>query len=235
MGKLTASFREGTDRLDDGSRRAQEFVLAKRHSGRVRLLKRIMITGSVVAIAVVVVIGFFDPFHHMVSVLSVEAVNINGSKVTMEKPHIAGFRQDGRPYQMEAEAMIQDLRKPTAFSLTKVIGTIGMADKSTARITADTGNYDNAANAMDLQGNVQIHNDAGYQAFMSSAHIDFKSNAFRSDEPVKVFMNTTTVTADQMQVSDNGKTVMFGGHVKSIMIPQKEATETAANLKSTTP
>jgi lipopolysaccharide export system protein LptC len=235
MGKLTAAFKEGIDRPQDGSRRAKQFVLAKRHSARVRLLKRIMIIGSFAAIAVVLVIGVFDPFHHMGSVLSVDALAINGSKVTMEKPHLAGFRQDGRPYRMDAEAMVQDLQKPTAFSLIKVDGTIGMADKSSAKITADTGSYDNTANAMDLKGNVRIHNDAGYEALMSSAHIDFKSNAFRSDQPVKVFMNTTTVTADALKVADNGKTVVFIGHVKSIMIPQKEATRTTADLKSTTP
>jgi lipopolysaccharide export system protein LptC len=235
MAKLTESFKEGAAWRDDGLRRAEAFVLAKRHSARVRLLKRVMMIGSVGAMAVLLVIGIFDPFHHLTPVLSIDALNINGSKVTMEKPHVAGYRQDGRPYEMRAEAMTQDLRKPTAFSLTKIEGVIGMADKSSATVTAKTGSYDNAANSMDLQGDVHVRNDSGYEAFLSTAHVDFKSSAVRSNDPVKVFMNTTTITADSMQVSDNGKTVVFGGHVKTLMIPEKDATETAANLKGTTP
>src|SRR5258708_32836622 len=97
MAKLTESFKEGAAWRDDGVRRAEAFVRAKRHSGRVRLLKRVMMFGSIGAMAILLVIGVFDPFHHRTPALSVDALTINGSNVTMGAAHRAGCRPDGRP------------------------------------------------------------------------------------------------------------------------------------------
>ncbi|MBV9247473.1 MAG: hypothetical protein JO366_21970, partial [Methylobacteriaceae bacterium] len=72
------------------------------------------------------------------------------------------------------------------------------------------------------------------EAFLQSVHIDFKTNGMVSKQPVKVFVDTTTVTADSMEVIDGGRTVIFDGRVKSVMLPAKEAGEATATLKGTT-
>ncbi len=55
-----------------------------------------------------------------------------------------------------------------------------------------------------------------------------------TNKPVKVFMATTAVTADAMNVSDSGTKIVFDGHVKSILTPPKDALHTTASLKGTT-
>jgi lipopolysaccharide export system protein LptC len=215
------------------SYRADAFRAAGRHSARVRQLKRVMIIGSVAAVIAVVGIGIFDPFRHVPKV-SFDDITLTGSKVSLQKPLVTGFRQDGRPYQIKAASMTQDLHTPTAFDLTTVEGVIGLADKGSVTITANSGIYDNTANYMVLNGDVHLKNDSGYEAFFQTAHIDFKKNDVVSDKPVKVLMNTTTVTADTLKVVDSGKSIIFDGHVKSLMIPPAQAAKTAESLKGTT-
>lgn len=222
-------------RQDDEARRAAAFRAAGRHSARVRRLKRAMVLGSTAAVAAIVVFTFFNPFAGVIPKVSVSAIDFNGSKIVMELPRLAGFRTDGRPYTMKAQSLTQDLHKATAFDLIGVEGTIGMADKSSANITAKTGTFDNSANAIDLEGDVHVKNDAGYEAFMESAHIDFKTSAVVSNRPVRMFMNTTTVTANSLNVIDSGKAIIFEGHVKTRMLPAKDAEATTAQLKGAAP
>lgn len=220
---------------EDTSRRAAAFRAAGRHSMRVRLLKSVMIFGSIVLVAGIAVIGLLDPFRKAgeLTDFSVASLGVNGSKVTMELPHLAGFRQDGRPYDLRAKSMTQDLKKPNAFDLIGVDGVIGMGDKGSAKVTANTGHYDNTLNAMDLMGDVHVRSNAGYEAFLQDAHIDFKSSNVSTRKPVRAMMNTTTVVSDRMAVSDSGKHLIFEGHVRSRLVPQQTANETTAGLKGT--
>ncbi|MBV9702010.1 MAG: LPS export ABC transporter periplasmic protein LptC [Methylobacteriaceae bacterium] len=234
MTDVTRSLDGGTAWSRDGAGRSAAFLAAERHSGRVRLAKRAMVVGSCVAVVVLLVIAIFDPFHRLVPTFSVEGMAVNGAKVSMQLPELAGYRKDGRPYQMKARTMTQDPANPQTFDLTAVEGVIGMADKGSATITGNSGVYDNASNSMNLQGDVHMTNGAGYEAFLQSVHIDFKTNGMVSKQPVKVFVDTTTVTADSMEVIDGGRTVIFDGRVKSVMLPAKEAGEATATLKGTT-
>ena len=234
MTDVTQSLDGGSAWSPDVVGRAAAFRAAERHSGRVRLLKRAMIVGSCLAVVLLLVIAIFDPFHRLVPTFSAEGVAVDGAKVSMELPQLAGYRKDGRPYQMKARTMTQDPAKPQTFDLTAVEGVIGMADKGSATVTANSGVYDNAANAMNLEGNVHMTNGAGYEAFLQSVRIDFKTNGMVSKQPVRVFIDTTTVTADAMEVTEGGKTVIFDGRVKSVMVPAKDEGETTATLKGTT-
>lgn len=235
MTDLVEALNGGTQWHDDTSRRAAAFRAAGRHTWRVRILKTLMIIGSVALVAGVTVIGIFDPFRKagQVTDFSVGALGVDGSKVTMELPHLAGFRQDGRPYDMRARSMTQDLKKPNAFDLLGIDGVIGMGEKGTATVTANKGYYDNNANAMDLMGNVHVRSNAGYEAYLQDAHIDFKTSQVSTKKSVHATMNTTTVVSDSMSVTDNGKHMIFEGHVRSRFVPQKTANETPAGTKGT--
>lgn len=220
---------------DDTSRRAAAFRAAGRHTARVRALKSIMVFGSLALVAGVVFFTFFDPFRKMgeITDFSVGAIGFDGSKVTMERPHLAGFRQDGRPYDMRARTMTQDLKKPNAFDLVGIDGVIGMGDKGSATVTANTGHYDNSLNSMELMGNVHVRSNAGYEAFLQNANIDFKTSHVTSNKPVRASMNSTTVVSDAIEVTDSGKHLIFIGHVRSRFVPQRTAGDTTAGLKGT--
>jgi lipopolysaccharide export system protein LptC len=50
---------------------------------------------------------------------------------------------------------------------------------------------------------------------LNTAMIDFKTGGLVSDGPVKVLLNGGTIAAKQLDVSNNGHKVSFGGDVTS--------------------
>ena len=165
--------------------RERAFAKAKRRSARVRLLRRAILVGGVGAVAGVAAIAFFNPFATRLGSLNFGALSVDGTKIVMERPKLAGFRSDGQPYILTAERALQDIKQPTVAQLEKVSGEIGMAGGQTTRLSADAGVYDSVSERMELSKNVRIENGR-FTVLLRSARFDFKSGVYGSDEPVEV-------------------------------------------------
>lgn len=228
--------RAGTRRLTIAAPADREtlFASARRRSAIVRLLRKAILVSVFGAAAAVVAIAVFDPFGPKFGSLSFSSLGIDGSKVTMAKPRLAGFRSDGQPYLLTAERALQDLKHPTVAELQNLTGDMGMAGGETSRLTADAGVYDSVAERMKLNGNVKI-DGARFQVRLRSVDIDFKSGVYRSDEPVEVHMGAgTTVLADRATAQNNGQELIFEGRVRTTVIPQGDA-PIEANTTRTNP
>jgi lipopolysaccharide export system protein LptC len=70
---------------------------------------------------------------------------------------------------------------------------------------------------MTLEGDIQIKNSTGYDIRLNTARIDFKTGGLVSEGPVKVLLDGGTIAAKQLDVSDNGHKVSFGGEVTSLI------------------
>jgi lipopolysaccharide export system protein LptC len=88
---------------------------ARRHSVLVRLFRFAIPLAATVAIGAVAVIAIFDPFGKMGGI-SLGPVSLSGTKITMEKPKLTGYKKDNRGYEMTATAALQDIKKPTIVS-----------------------------------------------------------------------------------------------------------------------
>jgi lipopolysaccharide export system protein LptC len=190
---------------------------AGRHSARVRFLRLALIAGAGLGTAVVTIIALFDPFKHLPISFSVEQVKLNGTRITMEKPKLTGFRKDGRAYQVVATTGVQDLLDTNVTDLTGVKVKVGMADDTTLRVTAGNGVHDSLHDTMRLRDNVHILNASGYEFFMKSMSMDFKSGNIVTDEPATLRVNGAKIDADRMNITDNGHKVTFEGGVKSVI------------------
>ena len=229
---LTQS-RFATAMIDD---KAAAFVRASRHSRRVRWLRRLILLTAIGLCVGVVIFAFFNPFRALVpDNVSIEGAGLSGSRVTMAKPKMSGFRKDGRPYDFVAETAVQDLKAPNLLELNKLDAHVTMSDRGVAHVVADTGLYDTSKEIMDLKGNIRITSDSGYDITMHSAHIEFQGSNVISHEPVTVVMKTGTVASDSMQMSDNGAHIVFDGNVKSVMLPAGATVPSVAPLRSTAP
>ena len=137
--------------------REKAFARARRRSGRVRLLRKAIVSVSATVVAIVV-IAIFNPFATKFEGLSFTGLSVNGTKVTMTSPNITGFRNDGQPYSVTAEKALQDIKNPTTVELQRLTGDVGMAGGETMRISADSGVYDTLAQRMRVSGNVRMSN-----------------------------------------------------------------------------
>ena len=195
---------------------ARRYADAKRHSLIVRFLRFLIPFGSILALSGIIAIAIFDPFRTISTGLAVASFNLSGSQITMEQPHLRGFKQDMRPYEVNADKALQDLKNPTLLDLTDLKAKVGLADKKTALIEAIQGLYDSQAEKMTIDRPLNIKSDA-YDVRMQSAKVDFKAGTVFTDQTVLVIMSTGTIDADKMEVIDSGRKIVFSGRVKTLL------------------
>jgi lipopolysaccharide export system protein LptC len=214
--------------------REQAFARAKRRSGRVRLLRLAILIGGLGAVGAMVVVTFFNPFATKLASLGFNALSVEGTKIVMDRPKLAGFRSDGQAYVLTAERALQDIKQPSMVQLRKVDGEIGAAGGEATHLSADEGVYDNLAEHMELSGNVRIKNGR-FTVLLRSARFDFKSGAYGSDDRVEVQGGDgTTIFADRGSALNNGQELTFEGHVRTNIVPQTSQ-EPASEVKRPNP
>jgi lipopolysaccharide export system protein LptC len=247
--KLVAALRALPGKAWAGSRRAEPaaadipaksgtYDTAMRHSRRVRFLRKAIPVTCVAAVIGPIAWGIVAPFARSVSDIKIGPISVSGSKVTMESPKLSGFKKDNKAYEVTAFQAIQDLKQPSVVELNKLTARLEQDDKKFARLTSDWGRLDQTADRLDLKGNVRLRTDTGYEADMLSARVSMKSGDVSSTEPVTVRSLTGTISADSVEVRDNGKHAIFEGRVRSILIPQDEPAsgeaKTPVELRNTT-
>jgi lipopolysaccharide export system protein LptC len=201
---------------------------AGRHSARVRFMRLAIIVFATLTIACITIIALFDPFKHLPISVSVASVKLDGTQVITAEPKLTGYRKDGRAYQVVATSGIQDLLDTNVTKLLGVKAMISLGDDSTARVTADNGVHDSVHDLIKLSGNVQIRNVIGYEFFMNSMSMDFKTSDIVTDDHATLLLNGARFEGDRMSISDNGHKVTFEGSVTSIIDPESTDTSVGA-------
>jgi lipopolysaccharide export system protein LptC len=196
--------------------RSRAFARAQRHSRWVRFYKIAIPLGAVVGIAGVGFVAFFDPFRS-VEGLTLGPVSVSGTQVTMEAPKLTGYRDDSRPYEVTASAAVQDVRKPNLVELKNMKARIVTDDQGgAAHLEATTGILDTRTEKMELRDNVRVRTDAGQEALLRSASVNFKAGTVVSKEPVTVSLGNGVIKATGLTVTDNGKVMHFKGRVQTV-------------------
>lgn len=199
--------------------RERAYAQARRHSLLVSFLKKAIPLGSTVAIGVLVVVALAKPLAS-IGGLSIGDIGLSGTKVTMSQPRLTGFQRDSRPYEVRATSATQDVRKPTIVELSELRARVTLdATGAIANLEAATGVFDTAKEQLELNKDVRVRTDTGYDATLRSAFIDFKAGTVTSREPVRVGLGTGVIEADTLEITDNGKSIVFVGRVRAVFQP----------------
>jgi lipopolysaccharide export system protein LptC len=191
---------------------------ARRHSRIVRLLRWAIPLGAVLSFSGFIVLPFINPFR--ASGVTVGAIRMDGTRVTMENPRLAGHRNDNKPYEVTAVSAVQDIRVPTIIELNRMSARLVNSNDSVMNLTALTAIFDTQRERLQLNGDVRVRTDAGQEAQLKSAEVDFKAGTVRSREPVTVRLPDMSVSADSLDIADNGATIAFVGRVVTIIDDQ---------------
>jgi len=203
--------------------RTRAHAQAYRHSGRVRTMRRLIPVAAGGAVALLLAY-LFNPFAASLPGVSVGPVTVAGSKVRMESPRLAGFRQGNRGYEVTADAALQDVRKPSLIELERMRGHLATDDQGgMARLSAASGLFDTAREALDLKDDIRIWTDKGEEARLRSAAVVFKTGSVSSQEPVTVSTPRATVNANALDVVENGKRISFIGNVHVVIVNDDQA------------
>jgi lipopolysaccharide export system protein LptC len=208
--------------------RERAYAQARRHSARVRFLRRTIPIGTALAFGVVIVLTFADPIGR-VSGLTLGPVSLSGTKITMENPRLSGFRKDSRPYEVTAVAAMQDVRKPNVVELKDMKARLVTDERGgAAHLEAAAGVFDTSKEQLELRQDIRVRTDGGQAAQLKSASIDFKAGTVLSREPVTVTFPNGMIEAQGLEVSDNGKVIVFTGRVRTVLESSSEPAVTAS-------
>ena len=74
---------------------------------------------------------------------------------------------------------------------------------------------------MTLQDDVLV-NSANYQAKLSEAVINVRTNHMVSEHPVEVIMRQGTINANRLEVTNSGEVIRFEGGVTMVLVPEND-------------
>ena len=219
MTDVTPPYEERAPFAEPAMRRPTAFVDAGRHSQRVRFLRRAIIFTCLSVVSLIAFVLVFDPLNRLQLGFSIGRVGLDGTRITMERPRLSGWRNDGQPYEIRAKAVVQDTMRPKVFELQEVDARLGAADGSTTRIEAAKGVYDAGPDSLDLTGPIRVVSPDRYDMSLSQASVDLRAGKVVSSAPVQVHLPSADIEAGAATFLESERMVVFEGGVRSTFAP----------------
>jgi lipopolysaccharide export system protein LptC len=189
------------------------FTQARRHSGRVRMLKI-----ALPAAALLMVAGFAAK--SMLSAVmdapvDLSALAIEDGRLVMTDPKLDGLTgREGRPYSMTAARAVQDIGMSGRIDLEGIDARLPVNEDGWMNVTAPTGVFDREANRLDIDSELTITGDDGMKAVFQSAVVDIATGSLETSDPVDISLDGAHITADSMSVRDKGAVLVFENRVR---------------------
>lgn len=213
--------------LNEAGQRAMLFAAAARQSRRSRRLRVLLPTIGLLLATLVVAVTVIT----RISIsLSVGDLKITAEGLSMDAPKLSGSDGKGRTYKASAQSATQDLSDTRVIRLTGVEASVTQVDGSYARLTADTGRYDTAAQKLVLDDNIRLSNSDGSSGRLERAEIDLNTGQLSSDSPVAFTSNLGDINAEKMGFEKKAGTVKFTGGVRMTINPAARPGGTAQRL-----
>jgi lipopolysaccharide export system protein LptC len=203
-----------------GERRdsTQLYRAAMRHSRIVRILRIGVPAVLVAALLLTIGANYLSTATQFRIPGELGKLVINGTKVTMQRPHLTGYTSDAHPYDFHAEFAEQDITKPDLMGLHKVQGKVELEDKNSVSLTSNSGVFDLKAEMLTLTDSVHISSTSGYEAKLSEVTVDIQRRLAHSEKPVWVRLDRQgIINANSLDITDGGDVLRFGGGVSMVL------------------
>src|SRR5882672_5355018 len=196
--------------------------IARRHSLLVRLLRIGLPLGVIIGLTALVLFSYFKPMQIFDKLPSVSGnLGIQGSKITMQLPKIAGFTRDSRAYELTAENAVQDITSPDMIELQNLRARMEMQDKDIVNLTAKGGTYNTKGDKIVLRDQIVVTSEQGYTARLREAAVDMKQGNVLSDQPVEVTLPNGLLLSNGMEIGESGAVIRFNRGVVLTLDPAK--------------
>jgi lipopolysaccharide export system protein LptC len=201
-----------TDMLNEGARVRAE--AAARRARMAPILSMAVAAGG--AALVLVFVAQAGMFSALKPSRDMPAVTIEKpEQINTQNSRLAGFDKERQPYELTAETGYQDKDTPNLVHMEKVVGAFRKQSGASYQITSDLGLYDTKSKQMDLSGSVQIVEPGRMTATMDRASVGVEDKSLVTDVPVKVVMGSSTIRANGMKITDDGRNILFLNGVKA--------------------
>ncbi len=188
---------------------------ARRHSTRVRWLKRLL--PAVSGLIVLGVVGAMA-LRNLLPGFDLGAIDITTEGIVMSNPELSGH--DGeRSYYVTASRAIQSLINPKIINLDEIDARVTLSADEWVAFTAPFGVYDSGQETLKLSDGIALKWSRGYDVTLSGAKIDLKDGTILSDDAIFVTSEQGNFEAGKISVADNGSSVQFSQGVKMTLHP----------------
>lgn len=202
----------GARRKQDG-RVERAFAQARRHSGRVRLLKLALPVAALLMIA-----GFAGKSWLSTPgalPIDLRALAIEDGRLVMTDARLDGVTgKDSRPYSMTASRAVQDIGASGRIDLEGIDARLPLDEKGWMTVAAPSGVFDREANRLDIDSELTVVSEDGMKAVFRSASIDIATGSLKTTDPVDISLDGAHITADSMSVRDKGAVLVFENRVR---------------------
>ena len=205
----------------DNKRHETHFKQAEQHSTLVRMLKKTLPVIALALVAWFIAMGFWNT--KSIGNISVESSGISNGMLVMESPKMSGFNRDNRPYDLVASRAKQDLKNPGIINLENIHATVPMQAKIFADIKAKTGIYNSDKEWLSLNEDIEINSQDGTRILLQSAEIDLSKGNLTSHHPVFVSTSNSKISAEQVEVTNNGEIIIFKQRVRMTVLPAQKS------------
>ncbi|MFG1346261.1 hypothetical protein V5F59_15310 [Xanthobacter autotrophicus DSM 431] len=196
-------------------RATPDFHIARRHSTRVRWIKRLLPVSIVLAAVIIGGVSLLSRLSLSIDLpFDIGHLTLSGSRLTMELPKLSGFTDDNRGYHVTAKTATQDLTHPDVIDLTDVEARLELADKGWASVLAKIGTFDTKKQFITLGEGVNLSMAGGYAGRLQDADVDVKAGTISTPHAVEFTYLDGKLIADRLTVTDRGKRAMFEGNVQ---------------------
>lgn len=126
-----------------------------------------------------------------------------------------GTDKDNQPFSITAIIATESV--PGRLNLSTPKADIALLEGRWLALEADSGQYQYDKALLDLEGEVNLFHDSGYQLHTRTAHIDLKGTTASGDSPVTGHGPFGALAGEGFHILDRGRTVLLTGQSRLLL------------------
>lgn len=182
---------------------------SKRHTAIVRKMRLIL---PIAALGFVAVLMTWKNESAVVAPVPREQVSPQTiSQNELVKPKFQSEDSSSQPYTITADKATQNAEDMNTVLLLKPVADLTLKSGGWVSLKANNGTYKQAEGNLNVNGQVEIHHDSGYELHTEKMDIDVKGQTITSETPVTGHGPSADISATGMNVDGTTDTITFTG------------------------
>jgi lipopolysaccharide export system protein LptC len=189
------------------------------YSHLVTLLKLVLPSVAVGLVAMILLWPQLNPIDTRFRLKPVAVSMDDLENLRMMNPRYVGSDAQDQPYTITADQAVQASGDSNVTDLAKPKGDITLNDGTWLSLTANTGVYRKKEQLLDLEGQVNLFHDGGYELLTHRAHIDLAKNSAEGNDPVTGQGPDTELSGEGFRVYNRGQDILVTGQSRLLIKP----------------